>query len=67
LFVEGDTNKYRKKKAPIFVEFPTNMEAFGTPSSGLEPEFQEPESCVLSIAPRGHYFGEDLSYNSEVA
>ena len=25
---------------------------FITPSSGLEPEFQEPESCVLSIAPQ---------------
>ena len=24
------------------------------PSAGLEPTFQEPESCVLSITPRGH-------------
>jgi hypothetical protein len=25
-----------------------------TPSAGIEPTFQEPESCVLSITPRGH-------------
>lgn len=25
-----------------------------TPSEGIEPPFQEPESYVLSVAPRGH-------------
>ena len=37
------------KKPPVFRE----TGGLVTPSSGLEPEFQEPESCVLSVALRG--------------
>jgi hypothetical protein len=31
-----------------------NTNDFGTPSAGIEPTSQEPESYVLSVAPRGH-------------
>lgn len=33
------------------------------PPAGIEPTFQEPESCVLSITPRGHLLNDKVYYN----
>ncbi|EAR65587.1 hypothetical protein B14911_05009 [Bacillus sp. NRRL B-14911] len=44
------------------------QEAFGTPSAGIEPTSQEPESYVLSVAPRGQIiqvFYKTLVYNTK--
>lgn len=42
----------QKTKTP----FPNQERGLPAPSAGIEPTFQEPESCVLSVAPRGQKY-----------
>lgn len=45
--------QFETKKDLMSVGLLNKHKVFFTPSAGIEPTFQEPESCVLSVAPRG--------------